>query len=169
MYHEPAVGMVHGPGHLGHETDPVADDERVGVGPGRDRCAVDELSDEVGHAVARLAAVDEAGDAGVIEGGEEVALAPEPGGHVGPGERERLANHLEGNRLVEGTVGTVGAVHPPHPPLPDQGVDAIGSNADALFHHRLGCAHQGGEHGLGLLQKRVGAQRVTEQWVQGCS
>ena len=120
---EPPVGVIHGPCHLDQQPDAVFDVQCALVRPGCDRRAVDELGDEVGHAVVGLAAVEEPGDAGVVERGEHGALASEPGRHVGPGQRQRRADDLDRHGLVEGSVDAVGAEDAAHAAFADEALD----------------------------------------------
>ena len=67
--------VVYGARHVDHQPDARLDAERVLLGIVRDGRTVDELGDEVRHAVLGLAAIDEARDADVVERREQVALA----------------------------------------------------------------------------------------------
>ena len=160
MDDEPPVRVVDGAGDGDDEPDAVIDAEASGVGPGGDGSAIDELGDEVGDAVIGLAAVEEAGDAGVVERGEEVALASEPRADVGAGEGQRRADDFDGDGLLEGAVGPPRAIDPPHPALADLAFETVGPDLRAL-------ARASGARGgrLVLRQRRQYGLRVVEDGV----
>ncbi len=101
-----AVGMGHGIQHLREQLHALAQVQPVRVAPLVDRHAVHALHDEVGIALLADAAIEQCGDVGVAQAGQQLAFAQEAfarGRGVGHG-----ADQLERRLLV---VGTVGAFH----------------------------------------------------------
>ncbi len=133
--HAVAVGVVERGGHLGREADGVADRELLlAAEPIAEALAFDERHDVPGGAV-RFAAVDEAEDVGVLQGGDRLDLAEEPlgadhGGQLG-------AEHLDGDPAVVPEV--LGEVDGGHAALAELPLDAVAVGEDALqAGHRLG-------------------------------
>ena len=78
MHDEMAVGVGHGVADLKEESDPLP---RVGAARRallEQVPALDVLHGEIGTAVRRRAAVEEPGDVGMIEAGEDLPLRPKP-------------------------------------------------------------------------------------------
>ena len=94
-----------------------------------DRLAVHELHHEVGAAVGRGAAVQQAGDVRVFEVGQHLPLAPEAFDDVGavqPG-----ADDLDGNLLAEGRVDALAAIDRAHAPGGDPFAETPGAEGQA--------------------------------------
>ena len=163
---EAPVCGAHSRADLGEEAEPVLNGEPPPVAVGRDGLALDELHREVRPPVEAPAlgdaAVEEAGDVGVVEAGEDLALLAEPGEHglgVHPAPDE-----LERGALAVSAVGALGEEDVPHPTSADAADDL--PRPDALAHgaavrlagpveRRHGGVLQkrpsiGGEHALGL-------------------
>ena len=117
MDDEVRVGVGDGVAGLQEERDPVAEAEAMRVRIGRDGLAVDQLHRQEGGAVGREAAVEQARHAGVVEPGEQGALAQEAWAEVGA---EAGVDELEGGVLREGVVGALGAVDAAHAAAPEQ-------------------------------------------------
>ncbi len=96
MHHQMAVGIVHGSANLAEELEPVVDAESMLVAVAGDRHAAYELHHYVGHAVDGLAAIDQAGDMTMLEGGEDLALDTETAARLTLVEsrREQLDRYL---------------------------------------------------------------------------
>ncbi len=116
MDDEVEVRVRDGVADLEKEPEPLAEVEPVRLGIGRDRLAIDELHREEGRAVGGETAVEEAGDAGVVETGEEGALAEEAGPEVGG---EAGVDELEGGVLCERVIGALGPVDGAHAAAPE--------------------------------------------------
>ena len=75
--HQALVGIRERGAHLLHQSDAGADAGRVRLAPRVDRLAVDQLHDQVGHAVVCAAGIEQLGDARMIEAGEHAPLEAE--------------------------------------------------------------------------------------------
>ena len=129
MDDEPVVGVLDGPAHVGEQVEPGLDGQPAVVAVGVDGLALDDLHREVGEAVGRRAPVEEPGDGGVLEPGEDGPLAEEPpDDDVGV---EPPLEQLERDALVERPVGPLGEVHDAHPAAPDLAHDPVRPDAAA--------------------------------------
>ena len=96
--------------------------QRKGTGPQlvRERLALDELEDEIVHAVDLFESVN-GGDVGMVESGEKLRLALEPAAAlIGS---ERLGKHFDGNVPAELRIG--GPIDNPHASGPELLGDAV--------------------------------------------
>ena len=94
-----------------------------------DRHPVDLLEDEVGTAVLAAPAVEQAGDAGMVEAGEDLPLAQEAGvdrARVDAGE-----DALERHPLLELAVGALGEIDLAHAAAAEQSQQSIATDATA--------------------------------------
>jgi len=158
---EIAVRVVHGRGHVDDETHAVANRELMPVAVGVDRLALDEIESEEGATVLGEAAIDELGDARVIEGGGNPAFEPET--HEGVcGELVR-GEDLEGHLLPELIRDPSGAIHRGHSAFAQLADDLEGADniarPDGRWDHRLDPILEGTERStlhLELVDSSVG-------------
>ena len=127
MHDEVLVGVLDRRADLAEEAQALVDREAAAVAVLDQRLALDVLHDEVGLAAIRRAAVEEARDVGMLEGGRDLALAAkslarEVARHAGPDELDR---HL----LLELVVGAPGKVDHPHAAVAELGDQLVGPDA----------------------------------------
>jgi hypothetical protein len=112
----PLVGMLDRRARLDEKSQARLQGEAVHLAVLRDGRAPDQLHHEVGEPVRGDPAIQEAGNIGVVQGGQDLALGPEPAKDV-------LAVHspadqLEGQLLVVGPVVPAGQENLADPPRP---------------------------------------------------
>jgi hypothetical protein len=95
-----------------------------------DRLALDELHDEVGQAVVGRPSVEQARDVGVIESGQDLALAAESLDDVV--RVQPAPEDLDRDTLLERVVGPRGQINASHPSATDLAQDAVGANPALL-------------------------------------
>ena len=81
--HQVLMGVLHRGADLAEEVDPGVESQAVLGRSTVEGHALDVLHDQVGPAVVGGAAVEEARDAGVVEGGQDLPLGAEPRREVG--------------------------------------------------------------------------------------
>src|SRR3546814_932025 len=89
---------------------------------GRDRLALDGLHDEGGAASGGAAAVEQGGEAGVLELGEDAALVAEARQQVAA---DAMANHLDRHVLLELAVVALAEVNRAHAAAADLADDTV--------------------------------------------
>src|SRR5690606_3814581 len=94
-----AVRMPDGGADIAEPAPACANAEASGIAPARERIAAHELEGEPGPTVGCHTAVDEAREVGMVEAGEDAALAQEAGLHVV--EVEAAADQLDRDFLFE--------------------------------------------------------------------
>ena len=107
--HQVLMGEVDGRAHLPEQGQPLAKRQLAGVfidGP-----PLDVFHDEIGPAVLRRAAVEELGDVGVIEMGEDLPFGTEPPDDL---RRRSQPHQLEGDPLIEILVRAHGEIDSSH-------------------------------------------------------
>lgn len=152
---EGAVGGIDGAADGDHEGDAVADGKRVPVTELVDGEAFDAFHDEVGALVGGGAGVENSGDVGVIEAGEDLLLAAEAGeGFV---VVEVGVEELDGE--FQGDAGAVhlGGINGPGATFAEDTGDLIGTDGIGDGGGRRREWRQGGETGL-LLAVESGEQ-----------
>ena len=108
---ERLVRVLRGLADAAEETQAIVDGQPVRVGVRRDRRAVDVLHHQVRRALRCVAGIDQAGDVGMREAGEDVALGREAEGAV----RARRASHqLQRDALLVLAVVALGQVDGAH-------------------------------------------------------
>ena len=128
------MGVADGGADVEEEEEALLEIERAaGAVLGDGDAVFDELHDEEGNAVGTGAAVEEAGDVGMFEAGEDLAFlleATEDGTGV-----EAAAEELDGDFFLKGGVVADGAVDGAHAAAAEEAGDAIGAEAlaDGLF------------------------------------
>ena len=90
----------------------------MGIAEAVDGQAGDEFHHQVGQAGLGDAAIDQARDLGMIEAGQELALAAEAFFDLGGGQGQR--HHLHGRRHAEGSVGALGQINGAHAAASEQ-------------------------------------------------
>ena len=111
------MGAVDGTADLAEELDPLADRQLLVLAVAVDRLAVDQLHDQVRQAVCGGAAVEDLGDPGMIQCGEDLPLDAQPPPSLvvqGAGDDE-----LDGDLAVEGLVVAHRSVDGTHPTFAD--------------------------------------------------
>lgn len=126
MDDQPAVGVLDGLADAQKETQPLFEPQPSAVAPVGQRLALDVFEDEVGVAVVGEAAVEQAGDARVLEPGEDPALEQEALGERAAGERRR--QQLERHLLLPGAVRPLGETDHSHAAAAEHGEDPVGSD-----------------------------------------
>ena len=153
------VRVRHGVARLQEQPEALCERERPGdVG---DRHAVDEFHREVGRAVGREAAIQQARHAGMIEPGEQGALAQEARPEVGP---EPGVDELQRGVLLEGGVVARGAVDGAHAAASEHARDA--PRADGSGQRRVVETLEGRDEasfGLGCGERRHEARGLAAQ------
>ena len=76
VHHQVLVGVLHGPADVEEEAQALPDAEAFLGAQYRERPALDVLHDEVRAAVRRGAAVEKAGDVGMLQVREDLSLGP---------------------------------------------------------------------------------------------
>src|SRR3546814_5063061 len=100
----------------------------------RVRLALDVSQDEVGAAVGEAAAVEQVGDAGVLELGEDAALVAEARQQVAA---DAMAHHLDRHVLLELAVVALAEVNRAHAAAADLADDTVGADLFRLRNIRL--------------------------------
>ena len=155
--------VAHGGAGVTEEPEPVVDAEALLVGPDGDRLAVDIFHDDIGRAVVQLAAVEQAGDVGVGEVGEDLPLAAEA-------RDKGIGEHAGADDLDGDLVGEVAGIACPledgaHAALSDQAGDAVG--ADAFRGGRLGCVGPCAARFQGHVARAVSVEQLQRAVAQG--
>ncbi|MEZ4654917.1 MAG: hypothetical protein R3E12_15350 [Candidatus Eisenbacteria bacterium] len=122
MDDEVAVCELNGLGDLADESQAFGDLGVSCLAPRGDGLAVDELHGEPGSTVVGDAAVDEGGDVGMGESGEDASFAEEAALHLF--SVESAADELEGHALLEGRVDPFGEEDRAHAPAAELVKDA---------------------------------------------
>ncbi len=125
MDHQVAVGVGHRLAHRHEQLEPLLQACLVGAAPLGDGAALHQLHHHVGAAVAGHAAVEQAGDAGMLQPRQDLALGGEAPGLACGVAADQLERHL----LLELPVGALGAVDLAHAAAADQAGDAPGADA----------------------------------------
>ena len=120
VHHQVLVRVLHRGADLAEEVDPGVEPQAVPVAVLVDGRALDVLHDQVRPAVVGRAAVQQARDAGVVEGGQDLAFGAEPGREVGA--VRPVAQDLEGDLLLVGVVGAHREVHGAHAAFAEPGL-----------------------------------------------
>jgi hypothetical protein len=158
VHHQALVRVAHGAADLEEKLESLLHRERPAVGPGIDRLALDVLHGEERHTLVRAAAVQEAGDVGVVQRGEDLALGPEAREHL-LGVHAAL-DDLERDPVLVLAVRALGEVDGAHPSPPQ------------LTHHPVG-AHEPSDPALVALGPFTGGRdrgcrdEVTGSGVRG--
>ena len=106
------VGVLDRRADLAEEVQPRGGVQALRVAVVDDRLALDVLHHEVGQAVRRRAAVEQAGDVRVLEAGEDLPLVPEaPHDRLGV---HAALEHLDRDALLELVVVADAEVHRAH-------------------------------------------------------
>ena len=160
---EVGVGVLDGGADLVEEVEALVEGEVVVLGVVGDGLAVDELGDEEGLGVVGDAGVEEACDVGVVEGGEDLSLAPESSLEVGVVDGG--ADELDDDALLVGGVGAGGAVDDAHGAGAEARLDAVA--ADGAADHGVGAVEAAGdgiaeEVGGGVVGADEGLDLVAE-------
>lgn len=92
--------------------------------------AVDVLHDDVGRAVGGCAAIEEAGDVGVVERGEDLAFGAEAGEHFRH-EEEGGADDFDGDGFFELFVVAFGEEDGAHAASAEEALDGVGAETVA--------------------------------------
>ena len=142
--HQVLVRVLHRRGQLQEDVEPRVGVEHARFGVLDQRRAVDELHHQVRPAVGRRAAVEQPGDVGMVEAGEDLPLGAEAADD-GIGVHPAL-QHLEGDALVERVVVADGEIDRAHAALAQLADQAVGT--DARFERRV-------ERVVGLRSGRV--------------
>ena len=133
------------------ETQAIVDGQPVRVGVRRDRRAVDVLHHQVRRALRGVAGIDQAGDVGMREAGEDVALGREAEGAV----RARRASHqLQRDTLLVLAVVALGQVDRAHATVAEDVDHAPWAEADADERIRVG------RRPLGVVDQPLDLERV---------
>ena len=122
MDHQAVVCVEHRAANALHEAQPVGNRKRFGLHVLRDGDAFDILHHQVGDAL-RGAAIEEAGDIGMLEISQDLPFRAKAGHHFGPGQH--AGNDFDGDLFVELVVFTERAVDSAHSAAPKQPIDAI--------------------------------------------
>ena len=139
VHHQAAVGAVDRRADALEEPQPLLQAEaRAAPAVLVDRHALHPLQHEERPAVGGAAAVEQAGDAGVIQPGEDLALAHEPA-HDRPRVHPAL-DQLERRPLQEGPLVALGEIDLAHAAAAEQPEQAPGADAGAGRQGRLGRA-----------------------------
>ena len=153
-----AMHVLDGGAELTEELDAVWDVELVAVAVHVDGCAFDVVHDEVRLSGVGGAAVHEAGDVGVFEGRENLALVPEAAEDGVGGE---AAEDLEGDAFLVLVVGAGGEEDGPHAAAAYLADDLVGAAVHAFVVAGAVCAgwRRGGA-GIGSRRRRLGWRAV---------
>jgi hypothetical protein len=128
MDHQAAVSVQNGSADALHESQAVGDGERLLLNVLGDGAAFDILHHQVGNAV-DSSAVEEAGDIGVFEVGENLAFGSKAGDRIGSGQH--AGNDLDGDLFAELIVFAEGAVDGAHSAAAEYAIDAVGAQPGA--------------------------------------
>src|SRR6185437_6180344 len=126
MDDQAAMGVRHGFADLAEEFAAGGDADFLAFAIRRDGGAFDVLHDEVGAAVGNSAAIEEFGDVGVVEGGENLTLLAEAADD-GVGIHAAF-DELDGDALLEGIVIADGEVDGAHAAAADLFENAVGAD-----------------------------------------
>ena len=139
MHHQVAVGFGEGVADLEHQADALAGREPPAVAVGVDGLAFHVLHREVGQAVGG-AGVEDAGEVGVVEAGEDSAFGLEAAQLL---VADLLAaQELEGCAALE--LGVVRQGEDPHAAFTQQALDAVGAHLLPGSQRRGGLRRVGG-------------------------
>jgi hypothetical protein len=130
--HQVLVGIAYRLGHLKEEPEPVVDTESARLGVGDDGDALDVLDGEVRLPLVADPTVEQPGDVGVAQPGEDLALGQETA--VDPVGVDAVSDQLEGDLLPELAVGPLGEIDDAHPPAGELADDSVGADDAA---HRV--------------------------------
>jgi hypothetical protein len=133
------VGVVHRPGHPDEQPQALLNRQAPGPAVLRDGHAVHVLHHQVRPAVVRGPGVQEPGDIGVVQGGQDLALHREPLQEIV--RVQPPAEHLQGNGRLLRSLGPLRQVDRPRTSTAQGVDDAVGPDAGL-----------GGEGGVPALQ-----------------
>jgi hypothetical protein len=141
------MSVVHGLADPTEQPEALVDRQPATVAEGVDPVSLDVLHDDVGTTEGVRAAVEEASDAGVLQGREDLAL---------PHEARELGSRgsrceLDRDALLEGVVRAHGEVDDPHPSATQLSDHAIGPDGREGRQLRL----QTGRGGLDAVDQHV--------------
>ena len=131
MHHQASVRRGDRSAGLGDEPDALTDAALLAVGEPGDRLPFDQLESEIRPAVARDTAVEQAGDIGMVEPRQDLALGEKAAHDLA--RVEVAAHQLERHLLLELAVG---ALRPPdfaHAAPPQAGAQPVRTDAVAGF------------------------------------
>ena len=133
MDHQPLMRVLHGRAHLEKQLQPLSGRKAVVVTIRIDPYALDQLHHQVGNAVVSGAAIQQTGDVGMIERGENLALSAEA--FQNKRGIEAAAHQFHGDFLGVLAIRPGGAVHLTHAAMADRLSDLIDANAAASAGH----------------------------------
>lgn len=158
------VGVLDGVADLQEEVEALGGVEAFLVAPFVDRESIDVLHDDVRAAVVGGAAIEEAGNIGVIEGGDNLPFAAEA---LEDAVRLHAAvDDFDGDLFVVGFVGAVGEINGTHATAAEGLVDGVGADAGgdrfSGFGGSVGKDFRKGRDGRGVEELLRGGVRTKE-------
>ena len=146
MNHQVPVSVLHRVAHREEQLDTSLDRAPVLLHVAVDRDAFDVLQGEPGEPLGSDPAVQQAGDPGMLQGGEDLPLFDEAA-HQVVVTRDRAADQLEGDALVVGLIA-LGEVDGAHSTVPCLAEDPVWTDASAFGRTSLiALVHQRGRIG----------------------
>ena len=136
MDHQVAMGETHRVQHLQEQHHALAQAEPARIAPAVDGFAIDAFHHEVRFAIGADAAIEQGGDVGVLQAGQDLPFAQEAfarGGRIGAG-----SDQFQCRLLGVGTVAALDRVYRAHATAADHLAHAPGT--DAASEHGVGCA-----------------------------
>src|SRR5439155_26386506 len=123
---EASVGVLDRLTDRENHPEPLLHAESPSIAVLGDRSPLHALHDDDGTAVRRDPAVEEAGDAGMLQAGQDLALLEKPAFRVNA--RHAPLQELDGHLLVELAVHTLGQVHDTHTAFAQLTLEPIGAD-----------------------------------------
>ena len=131
MDHQVLVGGLDGDGDLAQQFDPLLQVEPVLVAVVIDGHPLDELHRQVGHTLLGGAAVDQPGDVGMVQAGEDASLGVETFDQIPA--CQVAADQFQGDPLGESLTPALRPVDGAHAPLADLLLNGVRADLRAVF------------------------------------
>ncbi len=129
VHHQVAVRILHRGADLNEQLEPFPNEQGAAVAVSVDGFAVDVLHHQIRRAVLEIAAVDQARDRRVIEGGEDMPFAVQSAAQ--PRMQCRVLQYLDGDGLLILRVIALAAVHRAHAAVPENRHHPVRTDARA--------------------------------------
>ncbi len=130
MYHQVPVGIGYGGAHFLEEAQPVLYPKLPLVAPLVDGQAIHQLHPQPGNPIFRGSSVQDPGDVGVLQPGQDLPLPSEAGLHLRT--LQSAPKDLDRHLLLKGLVRPLRQIHDPHTTFAQLPAEAVGADASTI-------------------------------------
>ncbi len=160
--HQALMRVLHGGADRSKQFETFGNRQSTGIAVLVDGCAVDQFHDQIGHSIVGGATIEQAGDVGMVETGQDLALVAEA--LQDELVVEAATHQLDGNLMLELAIDADGAVDLSHAAAADFLKDVVGADpaADTRGRRRRAQVGQRSDGGIAqetALRQQVGAQQ----------